>query len=252
MASHLLQRHPVAMQATFEHVLVLTYALPEAALQPLLPPGLMLDTYQDFGFLAIAMVQTRGMRPRFAPGLLGRDFFLTGYRVFTRYRTRSGRLLRGLRILRSDTDNETMVRWGNRLTHYSYRLADVNCTASPSSLEIKIQTPNAEADLHVRAHLAAEPASLPANSPFPDLRTARRFAGPLPFTFDYEAETHSIIRIQGVREDWNPQPTRVDIFRNTFLSREPFFSAGPVLASAFHLANVPYRWKRGIREALES
>ncbi len=251
MASHLLQRHPVAMQATFEHVLVLTYALPAATLQPLLPPGLMLDTYQDYGFLAIAMVQTRGMRPRFAPGLLGRDFFLTGYRVFARYRTRSGRVLRGLRILRSDTDNSLMVRWGNRLTHYSYRLADVNYTASPGSLEIEILTPNSEADLQVRAHLGPEPVPLPAGSPFPDLRIARRFAGPLPFTFDYEQETHSIIRIQGVREEWNPQPTRVEIFRNTFLSREPFLSAHPILASAFHLANVPYRWKRGIREPLE-
>jgi hypothetical protein len=183
--------------------------------------------------------------------LLGRDFFLTGYRVFTRYRTRSGRLLRGLRILRSDTDNATMVRWGNRLTHYSYRLAQVNYKASHDSLDIDIRTPNAEADLHVRAHLEAHPAPLPEGSPFPDLRIARRFAGPLPFTFDYEPETHSIIRIQGVREEWNPQPTRVEISRNTFLSREPFLSTNPILASAFHLANVPYWWKRGIREPLE-
>jgi uncharacterized protein YqjF (DUF2071 family) len=251
-ASHLLQRHPVAMQATFEHVLVLTYALPASTLQPLLPPGLSLDTFQEYGFLAIAMVQTRGMRPRLAPQLLGRDFFLTGYRVFTRYRTRSGRVLRGLRILRSDTDSATMVRWGNRLTHYSYRLAAVTCCAADNSLEIDIRTPDAEADLHVRAHLGAASAALPEGSPFPDLRTARRFAGPLPFTFDYEPETHSIIRIQGVRDKWNPQPVRVEVFRNTFLSRDPFFSAHPVLASAFHLANVPYRWKRGIREPLES
>ena len=250
-ASHLLQRHPVAMQATFEHVLVLTYALPASTLQPLLPPGLSLDTFQDYGFLAIAIVQTRGMRPRFAPGLFGRDFFLTGYRIFTRYCTRSGRTLRGLRILRSDTDNPIMVRWGNRLTHYSYRLAEVNCSAASDSLEIEIRTPNAEADLHVRANLDAAPASLPQGSPFPDLRVARRFAGPLPFTFDYEPETHSIIRIQGVREEWNPQPTRVEVLRNTFLSREPFLSGNPLLASAFHLANVPYRWKRGIREPLE-
>jgi uncharacterized protein YqjF (DUF2071 family) len=251
-ASHLLQRHPVAMQATFEHVLVLTYALPESVLQPLLPPGLSLDTYDQYGFLAIAMVQTRGMRPRFAPGFLGRDFFLTGYRVFTRFRTRSGRTLRGLRILRSDTDNATMVRWGNRLTHYSYRLAVVNYHTAADSLEIDIRTPDAEADLHVRAHLDSVSAALPENSPFPDLRVARRFAGPLPFTFDYEPETHSIIRIQGVRGEWNPQPTRVEVLRNTLLSREPFSCAHPVLASAFHLANVPYRWKRGIREPLEA
>lgn len=240
------------MQAHFEHVLVLTYALPAATLQPFLPPGLTLETYNDLGFLAIAMVQTRNMRPSFAPSIFGRDFFLTGYRIFTRYRTRSGRNLRGLRILRSDTDSDIMVRWGNRLTHYSYRKAEADIRNSSSTLEIRISAPSHEADLHVRAHLANNPAPLPEGSPFPDLRTALRFAGPLPFTFDYEPETNSIVRIQGVRSRWNPQPTRVDILQNSFLDKEPFASALPILASAFHLAHVPYRWKRGIREALES
>ncbi len=249
--TRVLQRHPIPMQAHFEHVLVLTYSLPATMLQPLLPPGLILDTYNDLGFLAIAMVQTRNMRPSFAPSILGRDFFLTGYRIFTRYRTRSGRSLRGLRILRSDTDSDIMVRWGNRLTHYSYRKADVNLRNSSNTLEIKVSTPSSEADLHVRAYLSNESEPLPEGSPFPDLRTALRFAGPLPFTFDYEPESNSIIRIQGARGQWNPESTRVEILQNSFLEKEPLASANPILASAFHLTNVPYRWKRGIREALE-
>ena len=247
-ALRLLKSHPLAMQAHFEHVLVLTYALPQTTLQPLLPPGLSLDTYETNGFLAIAMVQTRSMRPRFAPRLIGRDFFLTGYRIFTRYRTPSGKTLRGLRIIRSDTDSELMVRWGNRLTHYAYRKADVNYSTGDGVLEVKIHTPNREADLHVRAHLAQEPASLPQDSPFPNLQVARRFAGPLPFTFDYEAESRSIIRILGVRQAWEPKTTRVEVMQNTFIEREPFAGAHPILASAFHIANVPYRWERGVRE----
>lgn len=238
------------MQAQFEHVLVLTYALPAATLEALLPPGLTLDRYNDFGFLAIAMVKTSKMRPAFAPAIFGRDFFLTGYRIFTRYQTAAGRMLRGLRILRSDTDSETMVRWGNRLTHYAYRKAIVDCQCNQNVLTINIDTASGEADLHVRAHLADESAQLPHGSPFPDLRTALKFAGPLPFTFDYEQESSSIIRIQGVRKDWNPRSTRVEILKNSFIEKEPFLSARPVLASAFHLSNVPYRWKRGVREKL--
>jgi hypothetical protein len=60
-----LKRHLLAMHAQFEQVLVLTYALPETSLRPLIPPSLFLDTYESYGFLAIAMVQTRNMRPRF-------------------------------------------------------------------------------------------------------------------------------------------------------------------------------------------
>jgi uncharacterized protein YqjF (DUF2071 family) len=250
IASRFLQRHPFAMQAHFEHVLVLTYALTATALQPLLPPGLSLDTYENYGFLAIAMVQTRNMRPAYAPGIFGKDFFLTGYRIFTRFRTAAGRSLRGLHILRSETDSDLMTRWGNRLTHYSYCKADVDFRCNGSILEADVRTPSHDADLHVRAHLATEPAPLPEGSPFRDLQTARKFAGPLPFTFDYEPETNSIIRIQGVRKDWDPKPTRVEILQNSFITKDPFAAGTPLLASAFYLSDVPYRWKRGVREKL--
>ena len=41
--------------------------------------------------------------------------FFSGYRIFTRYRTTAGRTLRGLRILRSDTDRLSMQLFGNLL-----------------------------------------------------------------------------------------------------------------------------------------
>ena len=248
---HLLQRHPVPVEAFFRDVLVLTYAFPKRVLEPLLPPGLILDTYKDFGFLAIAMVQTEQMRPSGFPAAFGQKFFLSGYRIFARYPTRSGKTLRGLRILRSDTDKSAMALFGNLLTHYHYQKADVSVSRMDHILEVAIQTPDGQADLHVIADLSSKPAALPANSPFETLRDARRFAGPLPFTFDYEKETHSIIRIQGVRTHWNPQPVAVKVLRNSFLEQPPFFLANPLLASAFHLQDVPYRWERGVRETLE-
>jgi uncharacterized protein YqjF (DUF2071 family) len=247
---HLLKRHPFPIEARFRHCLVLTYAFPETLLAPLLPPGLTLDTYEGRGFLAVALVQTRGLRPVGAPAALGQDFFLTGYRIFARFRTQAGRRLRGLRILRSDTDKERMVIGGNLLTHYNYAKCDVEVDEGGGRLAVRITTPRAEADLDVVADLASKPAPLPEGSPFPDVKTARRFAGPLPFTFDYERETHSIVCIEGVRARWNPQPVQVDVRRCTFLEKPPFTSATPVLANAFHLQDVPYRWERGVVEPL--
>src|SRR5437016_4890884 len=110
---HLFQRHPFAVRAWFRHSLVLTYAFPEAVLRPLLPPGLTLNVHEGFGFLAIALVQTEGLRPAFLPRAFGQNFFLSGYRIFARHRTAAGRNLRGLRILRSDTDSLLMARVGN-------------------------------------------------------------------------------------------------------------------------------------------
>ena len=110
-----------------------------------------------------------------------------------------------------------------------------------------ISTPCAEADLEVEVCLDSNRASLPPDSPFQNYAEARRFAGPLPYTFDYEHETNSIIGICALRQDWNPEPVLVDVRRNTFLDRQPFRAAQPILANAFHVQNVPYRWQRGRR-----
>jgi hypothetical protein len=247
---HVLKRHPVPVKAFFRHGLVLTYAMPAEALAPLLPPGLRLDTHHGQGFLAIALVQTEGLRPAFLPRILGQDFFLSGYRIFARFDTHAGRTLRGLRILRSDADRRLMVAFGNLLTHYRYRLSAATLADVGGRLEVNIRTGGAEADLEVAADLASRPAPLPPGSPFSDLAEARKFAGPLPFTFDYEEETHSMVVIEGVRERWDPQPVRVEVSRNTFLERPPFAGVRAVLANAFHVQDVPYRWKRGVRVAL--
>lgn len=249
---HLLKRHGVPIKARLRASLVLAYAIPEHALTAMLPPGLALDVYRGFGFLAIAMVEARELRPSFLPRSLGLNFFLAGYRIFTRYRTREGRTLRGLRILRSDTDRRSMRLFGNLLTHYGYELSRCRCQHTIDTYSIEIRSPHGEADLQVEADIANEVSAPPPGSPFPDLREARKFAGPLPFTFDYESQTHSIIRVEGVRSQWNPRPVAVRVHRNTFLEREPFRSAGATLANAFYLENVPYSWNPGIREAVSS
>jgi hypothetical protein len=246
-----LKRHPLPIEAFFEFSLVLTFAFPQALLQPLLPPGLVLDTYGDSAFLAIALVQTRALRPVGLPHFLGKDFFLSGYRIFSRYRNRAGRSLRGLRILRSDTDSRWMTTFGNLLTHYSYRLCSVDWRRAGDGLDLAIATRRGEADLRLHADLVS-PSLPPAGSPFPDWATARRYAGPLPFTFDYEAATGSVVIIEGVRQNWNPRPVSVTLETAGFFARPPFDTAPPVLANAFFLEGIPYRWKKGLIEPLSA
>jgi hypothetical protein len=247
---HLLQRHALPIKAQLRASLVLAYALPAEVLQPLLTPGLRLDTYGDFGFLAIALVETRNLRPAFLPARLGLGFFLAGYRIFARYQTPAGRTLRGLRILRSDTDRRSMQVFGNLLTHYGYDRSHCEVRRTDKSYSVQVCTLRGDADLQVEADISGNAVSLPPGSPFPDFREARKFAGPLPFTFDYEQETHSIIRVEGVRQQWDPRPVSVIVRRNTFLEQDRFRSAGAVLANAFYLEDVPYSWKPGVREPL--
>src|SRR5947209_20366703 len=132
---HILQRHALPIKAHFRASLVLAYAVPAEVLKPLLPDGLTLDTYEDSGFLAIALVETRDLRPSFLPAAFGMDFALSGYRIFVRYQTKAGRSLRGLRILRSDTNRRAMQRFGNLLTHYHYELSRFRIVSSQHKYE---------------------------------------------------------------------------------------------------------------------
>jgi hypothetical protein len=250
---HLLRRHLIPVTAFFDFSLVLTYALPRAVLEPLLTPGLGLDTYEDFGFVAIAMVKTKCLRPELMPRCVGQDFFLTGYRIFTRYQNTSGKSLRGLKVLRSDTDRLLMVWLGNALTNYGYRKASVQIRCridEPEHLDIQIFTLESEADVHVIADVSRECDALPAGSPFHSLKDARRFAGPLPYTFSHESATNSIVIVKGVREEWHPQLVNVDVREATFFSQPCFRGVTPIVASAFYVSNIPYRWERGVVEPL--
>jgi hypothetical protein len=245
-----LRHHPFGVEAFFRRSLVLTYALPSRVLEPLVGPGLALDTYDDLGFLAIALVQTERLRPKGFPAWLGRDFFLSGYRIFARFPRRDRPALRGLRILRSDTDRDTMRRLGNVFTHYQYQLATVDLQSDGASFHVRVRTPERHADLDVTADLTTRPAPLPDGSPFRSMTDARHFAGPLPFTFGYDGRAQRMVVVKGVRRAWDPQPVRVTVREATFLERAPFADARPRLANAFYLEQVPYAWQPGTLEAL--
>jgi hypothetical protein len=241
-----LQRHPLPVTAWFRHSLVVAWAFPADLLETLLPPGMTVDRYEDVGFVAAATVQTERLRPSFLPRALGRDFLLTGYRVFVRAATPDGRTLRGLHILRSDTDRRLMRVAGNLLTHYRYRLADASMTETDGVLAVRIASSDGMADLEVRADLSG-PEALPDGSPFQTHGHARRFAGPLPWTFDHEPQTGSLVLIRGVRDGWSPRMVPIEVREAGFVRSPRFRGVEPVLASAFHVSGVDYRWERGVR-----
>ncbi len=246
---YVLKRHPFPVKALLRRALVLTYALPSEVLRPLVAPGLVLDAYGPYGLVGIGMVETTELRPAWMPARWGREFFLSGYRIFVRFGANAS-ALRGMQILRSDTDRRSMLVLGNLFTHYKYRLCHAHVSEVGNELEWTIRTPGKEADLEVRITVTGEPAALPVGSPFPDHKTARRFAGPLPYTFDYECQTHSMIRVQGVRQHWAPHPVSAKVIENRFLDGAPFLGAQPVLANAFYVHDVPYEWRRGERTCM--
>jgi uncharacterized protein DUF2071 len=214
------------MVACLRRVLALTYAFPREQLEPLVPPGLELDTLRGHGFAAVALVQVERLRPAFAPQAVSVSAFMAGYRVFVR----AGTSLRGLRIVRSETDSRALAALGNLTTRYGWRHVPVAWSDDGKSLQIRTPTLEIAADLRA--------AGLPEGSPFADLNEARRFAGPMPYTFEHEPETGRVVAVRGIRGSWDLQPVSVSAYTCDFC-------AGGTLANAFHVADVDYRWERG-------
>jgi uncharacterized protein YqjF (DUF2071 family) len=240
----LLHRHPFPVVARFERVVAVSFAFPKAVFESLVPPGLELDTYEGFGFVTAALVWTRQLRPAAMPAFLGQDFFLAGYRVFTRLCDHSGRRVRGLKIIRSETDSRRMVRLGNVFTGYRYRLASVRIDMANGQTRVVTKLPDGRPTLDLSFQSEREPSVLPSGSPFTDWKTARRFAGPMPFTFSPEKDG-SFIVIEGRRSEWKPRPVAVSNWKVGLFEEPPFDGITPLLANAFEVDEVDYRWERG-------
>jgi uncharacterized protein YqjF (DUF2071 family) len=238
-----LKNHPFAVDAFFERSLVLTFAVPKEQLQHLIPECLELDTFHEkWGFIAVAMVQTKDLRPRGFPKFMGNDFFLIGYRIFVRFTGKDGKSKRGLYIIKSETNKKKMEFFGNIFTHYNYTTTDIHQRTEGNSRFIS----SLKSNFQIVIERTTEEIHLPEHSPFTDWKEARRFAGPLPFTFTYNAEDKSMLIIEGVRQNWKPEPVKVSNYRFEFL--EALHLKEIALANAFEIENVPYYWKKGVLE----
>lgn len=235
-----LKNHPFAVEAFFESSIVFTFAFPKEDLATLIPESLTLDTFEDkYAFVAVAMVSTKNLRPKGFPEFLGNDFFLIGHRIFVKYHNQAGKRLRGLYIIKSETNKTQMKLMGNLFTHYKYSLTDISIEENDVERIISSE----KSGFHVKIDTRVKEVELPSTSIFQDWKQARRFAGPLPFTFTYDQSKKEVLIIQGVRQNWKPKPVQINHFDFQFL-KEPTFQYG-IFVSAFKVEQIPYHWKKG-------
>lgn len=235
-----LKNHPFAVETFFKSSIVLTFAVPKDQVKNLIPECLDLDTYQEkWAFIAVAIVQTKNLRPKGFPKFLGNDFILIGFRIFVRYTNNEGKRLRGLYIIKSETNKKKMRVLGNIFTHYNYTSTDITIetkndykiiNSQKSKFEIVIEKPTNDLQL-------------PKGSPFIDFKDARKFAGPLPFTFTYNEKNKEVLIIEGVRQNWKPIPINIKSYSIDFINSLNIENL--VLANAFEINNIPYYWKKG-------
>jgi len=244
-----LQRHPIAMTARFRDVLVLTYAFPAALLRALVPSSLALETYGGAAFVAVAVVDMAHLRPAPLPHWTGVNATFVGYRVFVRTQLDDGRVRRGLKVLRTDVDRLGVLAGTRLLTRYRSGLVTAAWRRVDGRRAIDVRSRWHGVDLAVEA-VMDDPARPPRGSVFASWQDAAPFSGPLPWTFAPTAAGSSAIMVKGVRSDWRPRPVTVRAHHVGYFERAPFPRGDPVLAAAFHLADVRYSWTAGRDETV--
>jgi hypothetical protein len=239
-----LKKHPFPVKAFFDYSLVFSFAVPKEELENKIPACLELDTFintengKEYGFVAVAMVKTKELRPKGFPKFMGNDFFLIGYRIFVNYTDLNGKKLRGLYILKSETNKAKMKVLGGIFTQYKYSIIDINTQKTDNELSIFSKKTDFVAKVTFE-----ENADLPKDSPFKDWKEARKFAGPLPNTFTFNSKTNEVLIIKGLRQNWRPTPVKVLEHKIPFL--EELNLKNPILANAFQIENIPYEWEKG-------
>jgi hypothetical protein len=143
-----------------------------------------------------------------------------------------------------------MVIGGNLLTHYNYRKCAARVRHVDGKLHIDVDDDQARVSLAASISDRTSDPKLPPSSIFTSAKQARRCAGPLPYTFDYEKRTHGVVTILGKREKWAPRLVDVSVGQMSFFEQPCFEKTNPRLASAFYLRDIPYRWERGVHYPL--
>lgn len=245
------RNHPLAMTTRFRRAVVLTFAFPRSMLAGLVPASLALETVDDLGFVAIALVDMEHLRPARLPAWAGTDAIFIGYRVFVRTELADGRARRGLKVLRTDVDRLHLLVGTRLLTRYDTGLTTARWDIEGPVDRVRVRPRWRGAALDV-VTVDDNPTAPPPGSPFAGWDDAAPFSGPLPWTLAPDRTGTSAVAVKGVRSAWNPRPLTVDHHAVGLFGRPPFDGTPPLLASAFGVDDVDYSWRAGREEPIHA
>ena len=118
---------PCVMHQRWEHLLFLHWRVPAELLQPHLPPGLTVDTYDGSAWLGVVPFWMRRVRPRFLPCVPGlSDFLELNLRTYA-----TGPAGAGVWFFSLDANQKIAVALARTLFKLPYAHAAIDSTLAP-------------------------------------------------------------------------------------------------------------------------
>ena len=233
---------PFPVKAWFDFFVVLFFSIDKDNTIKLIPSPLELDLHNGKALFAVAIVKTKKFRPAFLPSWLGMDFNLVGYRFLTTWQKTEDKKLRGLKIIMSQTNQKFMKFAGDKITQYNFNYNPIKITTKNEFVFIE----GNGIDIKLKMHDDTTNIELPNNSIFENWQCARKFAGPLLYTFDVNELKKQLTITEGTRNNWTPKPVEVLSFDIDFLKQAPIASLNLTLGAAFMVKDIPYNWKKAV------
>lgn len=238
---------PFAVKTWFDCFVVLIYAVDKEPAEKLLPYPLVHEEHNGKALMAAAFVQSEKFRPAFLPSFFGTSFNLAGYRHMAAYTKADGKKIRGLKIIQSATNKKFMQVGGNELTQYKFKYNPIEIENSNGNISIQ----GDGVKVIAKENLTQVEIPLPQHSVFETWNHARKYGGPLLYTFEVEPEKKTVVITEGSRKNWQPKPVEVIEADIDFFKQEPYASMNPVLSAAYMVKNIPYSWKKAVRDTYD-
>lgn len=239
----------ISMVGRIDRCLLLSYRVPAAAVESLVPRGLDLVTLEARGerwaFWNIVVCHIEAMRPAFMPASLGVTYHHAAYRLRVRASTSEGELS-GVYFVRSDCDDGLITLAGDFLSDFRFHKAEIFSRASTDRFVAEVRGEDAEAGLSVEADLAGS-ATLAPGSVFPSLENARDFLKYEPMGLAVADESVRLAEVQRTESQWRERAVRVTKMHSEFLRAR---SPGAELELATWVEPIDYRWTLGRRARL--
>lgn len=172
---------------------LVTYRAPAAALAPLVPRGLTLDTHAGAGFLSVCALEVKSMGIAGAPGFLRFDNREFLYRLGVRLEGRPTFV-----TLRSDVSSRALSLLGRYFSHYRPELARFAALAQGDFRRLECVSADGGADGVLEAETAA--GVRPEGSVFASAGAAADFL----LGMDFSAEVRASGRVQVQRIEHSP------------------------------------------------
>ncbi len=233
---------PFPVKAWFDFFVVLFFSIDKDNTTKLIPYPLELDLHNGNAIFAVAIVKTKNFRPSFLPAWMGMNFNLVGYRFLTTWKKSEGKTMRGLKIIMSQTNQKIMKIVGDKITQYKFNYNPITIKKEDCFVSIKGNGIN----IKLKIHEDSSQVPLPSTSIFENWQGARKFAGPLLYTFEINEDKKQLSITEGTRKNWTPKPIEVINCELDFLKQDSIAGLNPMLSAAFMVKEIPYSWKKAV------